>query len=377
MKIFIISPTYPSDGHPVNTFIKQVVDEWADQGHECVVVAPFSVTKSRWLAPRKEKQVTGKGSIVTIYRPHYVSLSNLKIFGVNISTRLRNRAFNRVLKKLPPDADAMYGHFWNNAIGGFDYAKKYNIPLFVACGESRLSKEWGEVSKKPFTDFVKGVICVSTKNMDECVGLGMVPETKCIVAPNAFNPLKFYKMDKIECRKRLDFPMDAFIVCSTGKLCHRKGTERLSKAIENINDSNLYSIFIGGPGGENPTCDRILYKGEVQHEDLIYYLNASDVFVLPTLAEGCSNAIIEAIGCGLPIISSNLPFNWDVLDSSNSIMIDPNNIDEISKAITELMQNEQMRQSLADASAVKSRTLTITSRASKIISFMQAKIKEK
>lgn len=371
MKIYIISPSYPAQGHPANTFIKQVVDEWADQGHECVAIAPFSVTKSRWLAPKKEIQTTSKGNTVLIYRPHYISFSNFHIGKFYFSAYFKQKAFNRVLRKLQPDADFIYGHFWANAICGYWYAKKYNIPIFVACGESTLSKSWGLGVKKEFANFVKGVICVSTKNKNECVNLGLVPSEKCVVFPNAYNPAKFYKIEKEECRRKLGFPHDAFIVCSVGRLCHRKGTALLSRALDSINDSNIYSIFIGSDGDEVPTCKNILYKGIAQHEVLKYYLNASDVFVLPTLAEGCSNAIIEAIGCGMPVISSDLPFNWDVLDQTNSLLINPQEVNEIAAAILKIKVNSELREELERGSINKAVSLTISNRAEKIIEFIK------
>ena len=330
MNIYVISPTYPSLNHPVNTFIKQIVDEWADLGHNCTVVAPFSITKSRWRSPSKEIQVTEKGNTVLIYRPHYISLSNLKLFGVHISTFLRNRAFNRVFKRLAPDADVMYGHFWHNAVGGFKYAYKNQIPLFVACGESSLSEEWASPKNKTFIDYVKGIVCVSTKNRDSLLDMRIATANKCIILPNAYNPKKFHHLDRLKCRKRLNIPEEIFIVAFVGTFSHRKGISRLSAAIKRSTGETIHSFFIGGEGGESPDCNNILFKGIVQHEELKYYLNAANCFVLPTLAEGCSNAIVEALACGLPIISSDLPFNHDILNKDNSILIDPNNIEELS-----------------------------------------------
>ena len=374
MKVFIISPTYPSEGHPVNTFIKQVVDEWADQGHECIVVAPFSITTCRWYAPKKEIQTTPKGNSVVIHRPHYITLSNFELFGVNISSWFRHNAFKRALRKLPHDADAIYGHFWHNAVGGYDYARKYNIPLFVACGESTIPEEWTKAKHKPFLDYVKGIICVSTKNKDALIEMRMATEDKCIVLPNAYNPLKFCKLDRSACRKRLRFPNDAFIIAFVGTLCHRKGTKRVSEAIKRCSGKTVYSIFIGGEGGEIPDCDNILFKGMVEHEELKYYLNAADCFVLPTLAEGCSNAVIEALACGMAIVSSDLPFNYDVLNKENAILIDPNDVNAITKAIEALRDDEILKERLAQKALETAQNLTVSKRARAIIEFMDNKI---
>lgn len=80
----------------------------------------------------------------------------------------------------------------------------------------------------------------------------------------------------------------------------------------------------------------------------MYYLNAADFFVLPTLAEGCCNAIIEALACGLPVISSNLPFNDDILDENNSIKINPMDIQALRESMTMLIEDELLRNRLSD-----------------------------
>ena len=100
----------------------------------------------------------------------------------------------------------------------------------------------------------------------------------------------------------------------------------------------------------------------------------ADIFVLPTLHEGCCNAIIEAMACGLPIVSSNLPFNWDVLNDNNSILINPMNIDEIAEAIRILKEDPVKRDAMSKASLETASNLTIDKRVDKIFSFIESKL---
>ena len=92
--------------------------------------------------------------------------------------------------------------------------------------------------------------------------------------------------------------------------------------------------------------------------------------------EGCSNAIVEAIACGLPIISSNLPFNDDILDSSNALLVNPESVDDIASAIKQLMDNSDLRQKLAEGSKEKAKSLRIEFRAKKIIEFINRQMQK-
>ena len=78
------------------------------------------------------------------------------------------------------------------------------------------------------------------------------------------------------------------------------------------------------------------------------------------------------MACGLPIISSNLPFNWDVLNDTNSIMVDPNNVKEIADAIRTLKDNPERRARMEESAVNTAATLTIAQRAHNIIQFIEA-----
>ena len=113
---------------------------------------------------------------------------------------------------------------------------------------------------------------------------------------------------------------------------------------------------------QNSSLDKCMkkkgnYNDNLNQCKLVYYLNAADFFILPTLAEGCCNAIIEAIACGLPVISSDLPFNRDILDESNSILVDPTDITSIQEAIVRLYENIDLRKQLSYGSIQKAKSL--------------------
>ena len=77
------------------------------------------------------------------------------------------------------------------------------------------------------------------------------------------------------------------------------------------------------------------------------------------------------MACGLPIISSDREFNWDVLNAENSIMVDPENVDEIANAIAELRDNSEKRKEMSKAALNTAANLTIRIRAEKIAEFME------
>lgn len=370
MNILVVTPDYPDRYKVHYPFVKQLVDEFARQGHHCFVIAPYSITKNK----RRYQEIDKTSDNITILRPNYLSFSNFRVGKFSPSLYFRQMAIKRALSHLPVNPDVVYCHFWESALEGYSYSKENGIPLFVASGESCVSTLLNDKQiPSDLNDYVSGVICVSTKNMEESVSLRLITEDKCLVKPNAVNGRLFKKLDRNDCRQKLGFPQDAFIVSFVGAFIERKGVLRVAKAIKQIKGEPVYSCFIGR-GRQDPDCDNILHKGGLLHEDIPVYLNASDVFVLPTLAEGCCNAVVEAMSCGLPIISSNLPFNWDVLDEDNSIMIDPQNVDAIADAIVRLRDNKQLRDQMAESSLQKASSLTIDQRASDIIEFIKTKM---
>lgn len=373
MNIVVLTPDYPDDKREAFSFVKQLVNEIANQGNTVQVIAPYSLTHNRRLYKKKEVTSIGQGTI-TIFRPRYSSFSNIHIGSFYLSSWCLNRAFQRGLKMLEQEPDIVYGHFWHSAYQGYHYAKKRHLPLFVATGESGIEFACDNEDKQDFCDYISGVICVSTKNQEESIKKQLTTKDKCVIIPNAIDSKLFKKIDKTACRKKLGLPINAFIVAFVGWFVERKGANRVSKAISTIAGGDaIYSVFIGD-GDAKPLCDNILFKGRLLHEEIPEYLNASDIFVLPTLQEGCCNAVIEAMACGLPIISSNLPFNWDVLDENNSILIDPQNIMEIATAISDLRDNKKKRSRLAAGALKTAERLTIDKRAESILKFISNKI---
>ncbi len=376
MRICVLSHSFPTSKTIDFVFVDQLCRAFADLGHRVTVIAPQSLTKCIVrhvpIVRRHSYYKTAKGNTIELYRPYYISVgkSGIKLFRGGFA-----KAVGRVFHRLKSKPDVCYGHFWQCIHALYPLAKEANIPLCGASGEEDVafyvhtSKNYNE----KVCQYLSGIVSVSTKNQQECLSLGLITPDKSVVIPNAIDQSLFRKLYKAECRQKLGLSQSDFIVAFVGQFVPRKGTLRLNEALKKLNDSNIKAVFIGS-GPEDPDYAGIVYKGRVSHDDVPVWLNAADVFVLPTENEGCCNAIVEAMACGLPVISTDAPFNYDILNENNSIMVNCHDIDDVAAAISKLKNNPNLTQRLGEGALVVAESLSITKRAERIIEFMQKQI---
>lgn len=359
-------------------FVKNLCDEFARKGYSVIVLSPQSIISrirhKRAISPLERCDVVGDNKVY-IYHPYKISIPNKYAKVNNFFTRL---CVKRFLRKHHIKPDVCYGHFWSNGYIVLPFVKANKIPLFVATGEGELWRHAPVLTSPAYLEinkYLNGAISVSSNNKNISQEIGLLKGKDCLVAPNAIDSSLFYARDRKALRDQYGFAQDDFIVAFVGAFNERKGPHRVAEAINKV--GGIKSIFIGGQGEselKEPSCEGILYKGKLSHNIIPDYLCMADVFVLPTLNEGCCNAIVEALACGLPVVSSNRPFNFDVLDETNSIMVDPTNVDEIAAAIKELKGNTNRRKQLSEGALKKAEELTIDRRAEKILNFMEQHI---
>ena len=191
------------------------------------------------------------------------------------------------------------------------------------------------------------------------------------VFPNGVDRRLFFRHDKISARAALGLAHDVHIVAFVGRFVHGKGPDRVVAAIQGL--PKTHAILIG-EGPNTPVGDQILFQGVVEHQRLPLYLSASDVFVLPTTGEGSCNAILEALACGLPVVSSVGDFNDEILSPDVSIRVDPLDVGEIRAAITALLLDERRRVRMGENSLERARRFSIDTRARGIVDWMQARV---
>lgn len=375
MKILFLTMGYPSVNNPSHVvFLQRLVNELVDQNHSCTVISPVKCPGEKPVVGNKEVHRTKLGNPVDVYFPKYICAwleSRFKYDFIRwASVQNYINTVDKIIINNRIQFDCIYSHFLGiSAFAAITLGKKYGVPAFAAAGESRFSFLEGMDKAKMiyYLNKLNGIISVSKQNKKLLIENGILDDKKIAVFPNGIDTDEFYPRDKEEARKKFGLSKEDFIVSFTGHFIERKGPLRVMKASLKSNVKVAYA----GKGPEQPNAENTVWCGPVSPKDMPILLSASDVFVLPTQNEGCCNAIIEALACGIPVISSNLPFNDDILDESCSIRVDPNDIEEISKAIDLLVNDPDHRSRMAMAAYEKGKKLSLSERANNIATWME------
>lgn len=151
-------------------------------------------------------------------------------------------------------------------------------------------------------------------------------------------------------RKRLDLPVDKPLAVCVGRLHPKKNQPLLIEALQRLarKGHSLNVVFLGdGPlrpalqrrAEELGLRDRTIFRGRVTN--VLDYLYAADLFALPSLMEGLSNALLEAMSVGLPCVASDIPGNREAIQPDiNGVLFESDNAEQLGRAIDKLLKNK-------------------------------------
>jgi glycosyltransferase involved in cell wall biosynthesis len=282
------------------------------------------------------------------------------------------KQFSRAIESNFPSRggyDFAYAHFLPAGRAALEVCEPRGVPVFLSLGESdpwdydeHYHKDEWIVGLERFA----GIFTASKRNRQFLLERNPRLRDRIDYIPNGVDTSRFKPVSMRECRDRLGFPQDLKIALFCGHFDHRKGPLRVLEAVRML---GVHGIFLGGNGPDHPEGSEVLFAGPVQNSDLPLWLGAADVFVLPSLSEGMSNAMLEALACGLPLVVADLDFNRDFLDDASAQFIDPLDVEAIASAIQYCMDplnNARMRSQCR----AQSEQFSVTQRVSRVMKFV-------
>lgn len=155
----------------------------------------------------------------------------------------------------------------------------------------------------------------------------------------------------------LGLPLESKVVGTVGRMVAVKDQRTLISAMQPIiaSDKNVHMVIVGdGPLRDELTeyAQRLGIRANIHflgnRRDVHKILQIFDVFVLPSLSEGLSLSLIEAMACTKPVITTRVGGNLEIIDNASvGVLIEPGDVSSLSSEILKLLRNQKLAAELA------------------------------
>jgi len=194
------------------------------------------------------------------------------------------------------------------------------------------------------------IYTVSKSMAQACIEFGAEPG-KIFVSYNGINAGQYRNISKQETH-------GALRLVSTGTLMWRKGYFWQLILIRNLTEAGLdVKLEIVGDGPDHQGLeytinrlglqDRVILAGRKNHDDILKYLQASDIYICSSAAEGLSNSVLEAVASGLPVVAFDCEGMNEVIESGHNGFIVPfGDLESMGEKIQSLYDDRKMMLSM-------------------------------
>ncbi len=336
-RIVVFSSLFPSAEAPTaGVFIRERMFRVAKH-LPLVVVAPQAWSPVDWVIRLFRKGFRRPAATyelmngIPVYRPRVLSIPGiLKRWDGWLMARGSRALMRSICFEFKPnliDAHFLYPDGYAASL----LATEFGVPLTITLRGSK--DEWliGTNREQMLRDAMNRAthlfaVSDSLKN-DVAVALGQAPE-KVTVVGNGVDLSKYEPVDQVEARARLGIDRDAQVLIGVGYRIDRKGFHRVIPLLPALRKRfpKLIYLVVGGAANqgdmlpelkrlaaEHDVTDIIRFCGSQPSEDLKWFYGAANVFALATAHEGWANVFLEAMACGLPVVTTRVGGNAEVV----------------------------------------------------------------
>ncbi len=280
------------------------------------------------------------------------------IFYVDYITRILpdSKRIEKILRER--DIDLLYmNNQPSSNLEGILAAGALQIPVIQ---HARIEVDLNPLEADAVNSFVKKVICVSKGVMDALVRSG-VDAGRCTVVHNGIDTESRPLRDRSVIREELDIDTGRPVVGTVCSLVRRKRVDLLLEAVARLNGEGytLYCIVVGdGPEKEGllKRADGLGISGRVRftgfREDPLSYINAMDIFVLPSGKEGLPRVVLEAMLLKKPVVAFRVPGLGElVVDGETGLLVEDKGAAAVADAVKHLLDHRELLSSMGEAAA--------------------------
>ena len=276
------------------------------------------------------------------------------------------KKFEYYIKKNGINFDIIHAHFvYPQGYIAVKLGKKFDIPVVITAHGHDIydmpfrDNEWNKKIKW-ILEGSTHIITVSEKNKKILTDKLNIREDKIDVIFNGFNTEKFIHIDQKEAREKIQIPIDKKIILNVANLYPVKGHELLIKAMKAIVKKRQDVIcFIIGGGSLTEELERLVNKLELNNyvkivgykpsNEIPLWMNAADLFVLPSLKEGNPTVMFEAIALGLPFVGTKVGGIPEIITSElYGLLAEPANSDDLAEKILTALEKKWDKKYISD-----------------------------
>jgi glycosyltransferase involved in cell wall biosynthesis len=272
--------------------------------------------------------------------------------------RLLERA---VLKRLRTQVsggplDLIDAHFgYPDGVGAVRAAGRLGLPAFVTVRGLETDYLRDPAIAPQLIDALKqaaGCISVSHSLKTLVTGHG-VPEERVRVIPNAVDRSAFFPGEKSEARARLGIASDDALIVSVGTMIALKRHHVVIQALAELRkwrpgatlaiigmerDEPEYTSGLRKLAEDLGVLAAVRFVGAVPPDEVARWLTAANVFCLVSAREGCCNAVLEALACGRPVVTTSVGDNAHfVVEGSNGYLVPVDDVVGTARALAEAL----------------------------------------